>query len=221
MDSDGFVDKYEGDAIMAEWVVPFPMEGHASAACRAALAQQKKLSELRDGFKEHFDVDLTVRMGLNSGLVSAGNMGSDKHFSFTVMGDAVNQAARFEPANKDYGTDIMIGETTYELAKNDIEARLLDKIVVKGKSVPIKVFELIAEKGEISEEKAKVLQLYNEGLELHWERKWDESVSRFEEALSIIGDDGPALAMKSRVENYKKHPPPESWQGEYLRTSKD
>ncbi len=221
MDSHGFVDKYEGDAIMAEWGVPYPMEDHATAACWAALDQQAKLTELVDGFKRDFDVDLTVRMGLNSGSVSAGNMGSDKHFSFTVMGDAVNQAARFEPANKDYDTDIMIGQSTYELAKDDIEARLLDKVVVKGKTVPIQIYELVAKKGKISEDKRKVLELYDKGLYLHWERKWDEAIACLNEALSLIADDGPSTKMRKRIEDYKENPPPENWQGEYVRTSKD
>ncbi len=221
MDSHGFVDKYEGDAIMAEWGVPYPMENHATAACWAALDQQAKLSELVDGFNRDFDVDLTVRMGLNSGSVSAGNMGSDKHFSFTVMGDAVNQAARFEPANKDYDTDIMIGQSTYELAKDDIEARLLDKIVVKGKTVPIQIYELVAKKGEISKKKLKVLELYDKGLYLHWERKWNEAIECLDKALSLIEDDGPSKKMRERIKGYKEIPPPENWQGEYVRTSKD
>ncbi len=221
MESNGFVDKYEGDAIMAEWGVPFPNPRHATLACWAALDQQVKLAELRPGFKADFGVDIVVRMGLNSGIVSAGNMGSNRHFSFTVMGDAVNQAARFEPANKDYGTDIMIGETTYELARNDIEARLLDKIIVKGKTVPIKIYELVARKGDISTERQNVLDLYDKALNLHWERKWDEALEDLAKALSICPDDGPSLNMVERITSYKKNPPPEEWMGEYIRKSKD
>jgi adenylate cyclase len=112
MERGGYVDKYEGDAIMAEWGVPYPVPDHAAQACLAALEQQEKLAELRPILKAKYGKEIRVRMGLNSGTVTAGNMGSDKRFQYTVMGDAVNQAARLEPANKDYGTLIIMGEAT-------------------------------------------------------------------------------------------------------------
>jgi len=221
MDSQGYVDKYEGDAIMAEWGVPFALENHAQLACWAALDQQVKLAEMRQDLYERFGHRLFVRMGLNSGAVSAGNMGSTRRFSYTVMGDAVNQAARFEPANKDYDTDIMIGASTYELAKDHIEARLLDKIVVKGKTEPIEIYELIAKKGEITQEKREVVKLYGEGLETHWQRDWDGAIAKFKAGLEIDPDDGPCKALLERIEEYKEEPPPDTWQGEYVRKSKD
>ncbi len=220
MASNGYVDKYEGDAIMAEWGVPYPLTDHATRACWAALDQQRLIAELAPGFKEKFGVDVMARMGLNSGVVSAGNMGSEKRFSYTVMGDAVNQAARFEPANKDYETLIMIGESTYELAKNDIEARLLDKIIVKGKTVPIQVYELVAKKDEISDDQRRVLELYDQGLQIHWKRSFEEAIDYFEQAVNIIPDDGPSLAMITRIKEYIEVPPPDTWQGEFVRTTK-
>ncbi|NQZ60172.1 MAG: CHASE2 domain-containing protein, partial [Lentisphaeraceae bacterium] len=128
LENGGYVDKYEGDAIMAEWGVPFPDEKHATQACYACLEQQDKLDEIRQRLYDEFGHTINVRMGLNSGEVAAGNMGSTTRFSYTVMGDAVNLAARLEPTNKVYGTLIMIGESTYALAKDDIECRLLDKV---------------------------------------------------------------------------------------------
>ena len=220
MDSGGYVDKYIGDAIMAEWGVPYALPDHATRACHAALDQQKLIAELAPRFKEEFGVDVLARMGLNSGMVSAGNMGAETRFSYTVMGDTVNQAARYEPANKDYETLIMIGESTYDLAKDDIEARLLDKVIVKGKTVPIQVYELVAKKGEITDDQRKVLDLYDDGMNLHWERKWDEAIARFNEAIAIIPDDGPSIAMIKRVEIYKAEPPPDNWQGEFVRKTK-
>ncbi len=221
MNRQGYIDKYEGDAIMADWGVPYPNPDHAKLACWAALEQQQALVSLRPLLKEKFNVDIHVRMGLNSGVVSAGNMGSDKHMSFTVMGDAVNQAARFEPANKDYNTLIMIGETTFQLAKDHIEARLLDRLVVKGKTIPIQIYELIAKKDEISDEKRIVIDMYDQGLKLMWERKWEEAIKCFEKALAIYPDDGPSRLMIERVNEYVIEPPPAAWQGEYVRTKKD
>jgi len=221
MDYNGYVDKYEGDAIMAEWGVPYPQPEHARLACWAALDQQARLDALRPGFKKEFGVDVHVRMGINSGIVSAGNMGSQKRFSYTVMGDAVNQAARFEPANKDYNTLIMIGESTWDLAKDHIEGRLLDKIIVKGKTVPIQIYELAAKKGDMDETTRRVLELYDEGLRIHWDRWWDDAMDCFKSALKLIPGDGPSITMIERIEGYKNTPPPDNWHGEFVRASKD
>ena len=221
LDSHGYVDKYEGDLIMAEWGIPYPNERHATLACWAALDQQNKIANLRPVFIDEFGIDIDVRMGLNSGSVSAGNMGSKKRFSYTVMGDAVNQAARFEPTNKEYGTRIIIGQSTYSKAELDIEARLLDKIIVKGKTIPIQIYELLAKKGELSEDMGKVKAYYQDGLFYHWERKWDKSLESFRKALKVIPADQPSQVMIKRVENYKESPPPTEWNGAFIRAVKD
>jgi adenylate cyclase len=221
MGHQGYVDKYEGDAIMAEWGVPYPLEEHARLACFAALDQQEKLTEMREDLYQRFGHRLFVRMGLNSGTVSAGNMGSTDRFSYTVMGDAVNQAARFEPANKDYDTDIMMGASTYELAKPYIEARMLDKIIVKGKTEPIDIYELIAKRGKLSTDQAEIIGLYEEALKVHWERDFEGALKKLNEGLRIIPDDGPCNALLERIKRYTVTPPPDTWQGEYVRTSKD
>lgn len=220
-DSGGYVDKYEGDAIMAEWGVPFKNERHATLACFASLDQQKKLDEIREELYEEFGYRLTVRIGLNSGEVSAGNMGSHKRFSYTVMGDAVNLAARLEPTNKVYGTFIMIGENTYDLAKDDIEARLLDKVVVVGKKEAIRVYELLARKGGLSEEQKTLVRHYEKGLALHEDRKWEEALAEFNKALEAVPDDQASKVLIERITEYKEHPPGPEWQGEYVRKSKD
>jgi len=221
MDRNGYVDKYEGDLIMAEWGVPYSMQDHARQACLAAIEQQEKLAELRPVLKKEFGHEIFVRMGINSGSVTAGNMGSDRRFQYTVMGDAVNQAARLEPANKEYGTLIIIGETTYGEAAEAIEARLLDKMVVKGKKKPIGIYELIGRKGCLSPEKLKVVELYQEALRLHWERRWDEAINLLQSALELDPGDTPGAKLLERIQKYKYSPPPEGWTGEYMQTRKD
>jgi adenylate cyclase len=215
----GYVDKYEGDAIMAEWGVPFPMEDHAAQACYAALEQQEKLAALRDTLKAEFGHELTVRMGINTGTVTAGNMGSESRFQYTVMGDAVNQASRFESANKCYGSLIMIGETTHEAVHELFETRLLDLIIVKGKTKPIRIYELLARTGALNPDKARVVAFYDEALHLHWDRKFNEAVGKLDEALAIMKDE-PSHWLRQRILGYLETPPEEGWNGEFVNPNK-
>ncbi|MCD6205214.1 MAG: CHASE2 domain-containing protein [Candidatus Marinimicrobia bacterium] len=220
MKYDGYVDKYEGDAIMCDFGVPMEDPDHAWKACWAALDQQERLVELRKEIKKDHGVDIYVRMGVNSGVVSAGNMGSAQRFQYTVMGDAVNQASRFEGANKQYGTYIMIGEETLNRAKDKIEVRILDKLVVKGKLIPITVYELLAKKGELSEEKAAIRTHFTEGIKLYWQRQWDAAIAKFNDAIAVTGDDPPSRVFIGRCEVFKKNPPGDDWQGEFVMTTK-
>ncbi len=221
MDRHGYVDKYEGDLIMAEWGVPFAMDDHAVQACLAALEQQSTLDKLRPILLKEFGHEIYVRMGLNSGTVTAGNMGSDRRFQYTVMGDPVNQASRFEPANKDYDTRIIIGETTYEGAKDAIEARLLDKLLVKGKTKPILIYELMARRGDLPGDRKQIAEIYEEALRIHWERNWDKAESLIQKALELDPEDTPCAKLRDRVNVYRSDPPADSWTGEFTRTSKD
>jgi adenylate cyclase len=217
---DGYLNKYAGDGIMAVWGVPSPSDDHAVNACLCAIEQQEKIRELGPMFKERYNVTLHVRMGINSGSVSAGAMGSQERFEYTVMGDPVNFAARLEPSNKDYGTLIMIGENTYTLAREKIEARLLDRLIVYGKKEPVGVYELVGRKGGVAESKLKAIRKYEEGLKLYWERKWEEAAAALKECIAMDPDEKPAKVILERVEHFKSNPPPPEWKGEYERKSK-
>ncbi len=221
MQRNGYVDKYEGDLIMAEWGVPFPMEDHAVQACLAALEKQRTLTDLRPVLKEEFGHEIRARMGINTGVITAGNMGSEQRFEYTVMGDAVNLASRLEPANKDYGTEIIIGSRTYEAAKEHIEARLLDRILVRGKQEPEKVYELLARKGQLTPSKAQVVALYQEALALYWDRRWEEARDRLKQAFETDPRDGPCRELLRRIEEYGANPPSPDWDGVYVRAEKD
>ena len=137
------------------------------------------------------------------------------------MGDAVNLAARLEPANKDYGTCIIASEFTFEKAKQHIDARLLDKIVVQGKGKPVCIYEVLGRKGQSSPEMAGLTAVYERALRLYWERKWDDAIASMEEALKINPDDGASLQIISRAKVYRINPPGPGWTGEYERMSKD
>ncbi|MDA1141275.1 MAG: CHASE2 domain-containing protein [Planctomycetota bacterium] len=220
----GYIDKYEGDAIMADFGVPIwtdeDKNSHAWKCCWSALDQQAKLQEVRRDLKEEFGVDIDVRMGMNTGEVSAGNMGSTQKMQYTVMGDAVNQAARFEPANKPFDTHIMIGKSTKDMSGDKIVTRFLAAMIVKGKTEPVFTYELLAKQGEASPELLKVIELFEQGWHLHVEQKWDEAIAKFDEVMAIRPTDGPSRVYKKMCQDYKLEPPKAGWKGEWIQKEK-
>ncbi|HID10062.1 MAG TPA: adenylate/guanylate cyclase domain-containing protein, partial [Candidatus Latescibacteria bacterium] len=140
---EGIIDKYEGDAIMAEFGAPLPLPDHARKACFAALDMQAKLAELRERWSQEGKPLLYMRVGVGTGRMVLGNMGSREIFDYTVIGDSVNTASRLEGANKEYGTRILISEATYLAARDHIVVRELDRIRVKGKREPVRAYELL------------------------------------------------------------------------------
>ncbi|MGQ9632105.1 MAG: CHASE2 domain-containing protein [bacterium] len=217
---DGTLDKYEGDAIMAFWGAPIWQDDHARRACYAALDMQERLVEMRKRWAEEKKPLIHVRAGINTGEMIVGNMGSKERMDYTVMGDSVNLGARLEPANKQYNTRVMIGERTYELAKEYIEARELDAIRVKGKTLPVITYELLAKKGQLPQNIADVLEHYNNGLKAYKERRWKDGIQAFRDALRINGDDGPSKVYLGRCIEYAKNPPPDDWDGVFTMTTK-
>ncbi len=221
MDSDGYVDKFLGDGVMAVWGAPFPDSEHAEKACRAALRQQETIRELHDQWLEEFGVDIQVRMGVNTGRVTAGNMGSAEKFEYTVMGDVVNVAARLEPSNKDYGTRIIIGEPTRAELPDDLFVRPLDVILVQGKTQPVQIFELVGLRAEIDPVFIELCGLYASALDAYVKREWSTARCRLETALGLDPEDGPSIFLLQRVERYSIEPPNDEWCGEYVRLRKD
>jgi adenylate cyclase len=139
----GTIDKYMGDAIMAFWGAPVPLEDHAYYACVTALIQLEKLKELQESWKKRNLPSIDIGIGLNSGPAVVGNMGSSHRMDYTCMGDTVNLGSRLESSNKMYGTRIIISEYTYEKVKDRVYARELDLVQVKGKTRPVRIYELL------------------------------------------------------------------------------
>ncbi len=218
---DGYVDKYNGDGIMAIWGAPLEDPRHAIQACRACWYMHEAAQALKEKLPDGADYKFTVRMGINSGVVSAGNMGSAQKQQYTVMGDDVNLAARLEPTNKDYKTSIIMGPNTYPLAESAVHARKLDKIVVKGKRIAVLIYELIGLK-EIAPDFPAWAVHYERGLDLLWARAWDEAETAFRTASSLRYGGDPASELQiTRLSGYRVDPPPPEWQGEYVRLAKD
>ncbi|HEX5550997.1 MAG TPA: adenylate/guanylate cyclase domain-containing protein [Nitrospira sp.] len=216
----GNVNKYLGDGIMAIFGAPRGDPNHASLACFAALDSQSELAKRREQWKAEGQPDISARIGINSGWLVVGNMGSHARMEYTVMGDAVNLASRLEGANKYYDTLILLGPRTYELAAQDIEAREVDRMRVKGKKEPVVVFELLARKGCLSAEQHRVIKTYVEGLEAYKHRNFKTAAAQFEAALVLDPSDGPSRVYLERAKEYLVAPPPANWDGVYELKSK-
>lgn len=215
----GTLDKYMGDAIMAFWGAPIHFADHAKHACRCALQMIDKLKELQREYQAQGLPEIDIGIGLNTGEMSVGNMGSDTVRSYTVMGDAVNLGSRLEGINKQYGTRIIISEFTYDAVKESFATREVDWVRVKGKAQPVRIFELICE-GQPEEAKTAVIQKFTEGFSLYHRREFQNAIDQFNEAIKIDPDDAVTQLYLERCEDYLKEPPPENWDGVFTMTSK-
>jgi adenylate cyclase len=218
--SGGLIDKYEGDAIMAFWGAPVPQEDHALRACLAALDNQSRLEDLRKEFIQAGLPPIHARIGINTGEMIIGNMGSSQRFDFTVIGDSVNLASRLEGAGKEYGVGILISEETCSQAADRIEVRELDLLRVKGKDRPVRIYELLARKGELPATRAKGRDWFQRGLELYRNQKWEGAEASFREVLAFLPDDGPANTFLRRCEQFRASPPGKTWDGVYQLKTK-
>lgn len=209
---DGTVDKFEGDAIMAFWGAPLDQEDHAVKACVAALENQKRLAFLREDFRRRGFPPLTARIGINSGVALAGNIGSSGRFNYTVIGDVVNLASRLEGANKIFKTGIMIGNTTYDMVRGKITARPLGKLQVKGKTIPEKVYEpLSLQTGSAPEQ--ELIEDFARALSRYYRRDFAGAKREFADLLCRFPDDGPSRLYLDFCEEFTVSPPAPDWEG--------
>ncbi|PTL78782.1 CHASE2 domain-containing protein [Vitiosangium sp. GDMCC 1.1324] len=209
----GCLDKYIGDAVVCLFGAPVNHPDHAVRACRGALAAQAEVNRLRAEFRKQGLPDVYTRIGLNSARLFVGNFGSEQLFDYTAMGDGMNLASRLEGANKAYGSLIMIGPRTYELARDHIEVRELDRVRVAGKEEAVTVYELLALKGELPAEKLETVERYHEALALYRQARFAEAAKVLEARLAEDLEDGPTAALLSRCRKYQQHPPPLPFDG--------
>jgi adenylate cyclase len=218
---DGMLDKYEGDAIMAVFGAPVSRGEDAYNACAAALEMQSQLAKMRSLWRKQGRPELYSRIGINTGPMVVGNMGSETRFDYTVMGDAVNLGARLEPANKEYGTIIMIGEETRKEAGDRIIVRKLDLLRVKGKNEPVNVYELIAlSENTLPDNVKRVLELFQAGFSRYLEQDWDEAMNYFKKAVETKHDDGPSRRYLIRSKMFRENPPGDDWDGVFTMRKK-
>lgn len=214
-ENEGTLDKYIGDAVMAFWGAPMVQKNHATNACKTAVKMQRKLAEIRETFHKDYGIEVEIGIGLNTGTVNVGNMGSEKIFEYTVIGDHVNLASRLEGLTKTYGTGIITTRFTLDAVEASGDPlpphRVLDTVKVKGKKMATELIELLDEPlPELT------VDLFNEGRKLYLARQWDAAIISFQKAnqetFRALGrNDETSLMYVKRCQEFKLNPPEADW----------
>jgi adenylate cyclase len=222
----GTLDKYIGDAVMAFWGAPFEEPGHAVRGCNTALKMMGRVREMQKKWEAEGKPHLDIGIGLNTGVASVGNMGSALRYGYTALGDTVNLSSRLEGLNKDYGTHILVNETTYKAAEEGgFVFREVDLIRVKGKLQPVTIYELIGRAGENTvygtpdEVSARVV-LFQQAREFYRKRQWGEAQKTFQIILDKWPDEGPSRTYWKRCQDYLFDEPSSGWDGVFTMTHK-
>ena len=235
----GALDKYIGDAVVGMFGGLTSLEDHAYRACLASQLVQTRLEELKEKWRAEGDKwpevvgNMRSRIGLNSGMAIIGNMGSPTRFNFTMMGDNVNLAARMESGAKSYGVLTMVTEVTYrdcvKHGGDHVVFRNLDKIVVKGRSEPVSVFEVVGLKGQVEDRTLECIDIYAEGLARYQAMDWDGAEGCFRQSVALEQNQpgvtpgavtNPSLVMLSRCQKLRVHAPETGWNGVYVMKEK-
>lgn len=212
----GTIDKYEGDAIIAFFGAPLDMEHHATAAVLAALEQQSVLNDMRKVWKERGEPELNVRIGLNSGAMVVGNMGTDTHMNYTIMGDHVNLAARLEGVCKAYRTPILISGDTHTLVRETVFCRFVDQVLVVGRKTPVDLFQPICACVDADDETRKRNERYQQAWATMQSRRFSDAWMLLKDLHEEYPDDGMYEVMMVRVAAYLNQPPAKDWDGVFV-----
>ncbi|MEL6397508.1 MAG: adenylate/guanylate cyclase domain-containing protein [Cyanobacteria bacterium J06626_4] len=218
---EGTLDKFIGDAIMAVYGAPLPLQNHAWAAVQSALDMRQRLVTFNHERVLHNQPEVRIGMGISSGEVVSGNIGSQRKMEYTVIGDGVNLSARLEGVTKQYGCDIVLSEHTYEPCRDKIWVRELDKTRVKGKNQPVSIFELIDYKHNSLEQTTQdFLELYQEGRAAYTNMQFKKAIAIFEKAIVLKPTDRASAIHINRAQAYLVNPPPDDWDGVHTMTTK-
>lgn len=220
----GTLDKYIGDALMAFWGAPLPYTEHAYDSCKSAIEMQHSLEKSRTRFRDQYGIEVKIGIGINSGIVSVGNMGSEQNFNYTVIGDHVNLASRLEGLTKEYGAGILTTRFTFDSmqasGKGMLPHRVLDQVKVKGKEKAVELIQVLDR--DLSLEG---LKYFLEGRILYQSQKWDEAIEVFENANRLLAldsehPDGPCELFIERCRMFKENPPSPAWDGSWKMDTK-
>jgi adenylate cyclase len=217
----GMLDKFIGDAIMAAFGLPVPHDDDVDRAMRASISMISKLrlwnAERATAGKKPVDMGI----GLNTDSVVSGNIGSPKRMDYTIIGDGVNLASRLESACKQYAARILISENTFRKLHGTYRIREVDRVVVKGKSEPVGVYEVLDyHTEETFPNLREAVDYFQAGLAYYRKANWDKACSAFRQALAIHAEDGLPRIYMERCEYLKEHPPGDNWDGVWVMKSK-
>ncbi|GAB4386355.1 MAG: hypothetical protein Kow00121_52800 [Elainellaceae cyanobacterium] len=220
-DFEGTLDKFIGDALMAVFGAPLPLENHAWMAVQSALDMRQRLAEFNHNRQASAQPEIRIGIGISSGEVVSGNIGSQKRMDYTVIGDGVDISSRLEGATKEYGCDIVLSEFTYQFCREKIWVRELDCVRVKGKTKPIHIYELIGDRKEpLNAATHEFLDLYQAGRSAYSDRQFQQAIRYFEQAQRLKTDDRAIELFIDRCRHYQSNPPGEPWDGVYVMTTK-
>lgn len=215
----GTLDKYIGDAIMAFWGAPIPQDDHAERACYAALGMLQALRALHARWKAEGKLGFDIGIGIHTGPMLVGNIGSTRRLNYTVIGDNVNLASRLEDLNKQFGTRLIVSEATVQAVRGKLVARELDLIRVKGKTRPVKVYELLG-RVEESDQFRNLQERFESGLEAYRTARWETAIELFAQTLRVFPDDGPSRVFLKRCRDLVQQPPESDWDGVFVMQTK-
>ena len=218
---EGTLDKFIGDAIMAVYGAPLPLQNHAWAAVQSALDMRQRLVKFNSDRITQNQPKIRIGIGISSGEVVSGNIGSQRKMEYTVIGDGVNLSSRLEGVTKQYGCDIVLSEHTYELCRDKIWVRELDKTRVKGKTQPVSIYELIDFKSSPLDSATETfLELYDSGRDAYTSMRFKEAIRIFEKAAKLRPSDRAVDIHINRANAYLVNPPPDDWDGVHTMTTK-
>ncbi len=222
LQNQGLLDKYIGDSIMAIFGAPISNENHAELACAAALDLQQMVEKTSKSLlnRQNQKPDFSTRIGISTGEVVVGNIGSQHRLDYTAIGDTVNLASRLEGINKVFSTNILLSESTKKLVDKVFLVRQIDKLRVKGKQESVLVYELIGRNEQISEDTARLVNQFDDGLRWYQERAFDKAKKVYESILASHPNDGPSYVYLDRCQEFLTSPPPINWDGVHIMETK-
>jgi adenylate cyclase len=216
---DGTLDKYMGDAVMAFYGAPLDQPDHAFRACNTALDMMEELGKLNVKWTQEGKKPLDIGIGINTGPMMVGNMGSNQRFDYTVMGDNVNLGSRLEGANKSYQTNIIVSEFTYERVKDNFVCMELDSVKVKGKTLPVRIFQLVG-RNDLPSPRREAIRQFQKGLDLYKQQKWNEAMEVFSAVTALDKDIKTANLYIERCADLMIASPGPGWDGVFTMKTK-
>ncbi len=224
LDNSGMIDKFIGDAVMAIWGAPVAHEEDAKKAVASAVKMEIVLNEIRprvlDLWNNKEGLDIRIGVGINTGIATLGNIGSAGKLDYTVIGDTVNLASRLEGLTKQYGAFTIISETTYEEVKDEFDCCLLDKVMVKGKVLPVGIYQVFCEKGRLPDVTRKMIEQFESGMNYYLDKEWEKAIVSFKKSLAVVDGHKASLLYIDRCGHYAENPPPDDWDGSFAWKTK-